>query len=312
MARIAVIGPGKVGTALALAFQQAGHTVVGAYCRDTGSPGAVRFRRLLSAPTTTLTVSTPTASAVDDSTLFHAEVFLVTVPDRAVTETAQTLVDTGILAQSKTWMTTEDKARREPSLPMVPVVVHTAGSLSAEALAPVKNTGSLALAMHPLQTIAGPEQSPQCFQGITFTLDGDASAAVVATEWIHGIGGIPLNLSPELRSGYHAAAVLASNAVIALMAVAADISGLQAGVEPFLPLLQGSIDNLRRLGLPQALTGPVERGDVETVKKHLNALQDNPTALQVYRVLGGATVPLALNKGTLTPDAAEELRSLFQ
>jgi len=309
MARIAVVGPGKVGTALSLAFNGVGHTIVGAYCRDVDSLSAKRFRRLLGAPTALLP-----RDISDSNPLPTAEVFLVAVPDRAVTSVAQTLADSGILATLQQPLAAEATAyNHAPAVDSTgPVVMHTAGSLSAEALAPARNVGARCICMHPLQTIADPELSPECFSGITFTLDGDPSACALISQWIRRLGGIPLQFDPKLRSGYHAAAVLASNAVVALMATASEVSGLPTGAQALIPLLQGAVDNLKLLGLPDALTGPVERGDVDTVKKHLDALQSNPTALRVYRALGQATLEVASKKGPLSSAVSAELRDLFQ
>ena len=110
---------------------------------------------------------------------------------------------------------------------------------------------------------------------------------------------------------YHAAAALASNALVALASVAAQVSGLSDGLKALLPLLYGAVDNLDRLGLPAALTGPIERGDISTVEAHLQALQHNPTALSVYAALGKATADVARSKESLSQQQWEYFQQLF-
>ncbi|GMA51115.1 hypothetical protein GCM10025857_24720 [Alicyclobacillus contaminans] len=281
----AVLGPGKMGTALTLALMELGHTAIAACARTGGTPASQRFMEATGVPVVPL-------EAFSDA-VRRAEMILLTVPDKAVTPMAQTLADTGWIRGGQ-------------------LVVHTAGSLSANALGPVMSLGAAALCMHPLQTIARPELGAALFRGIHFTLDGHPNAVAMASDWIHAWGGTPLPMDPEQRPAYHAAAVLASNALVALAAVAAEVSGLPDGLRALLPLLRGAVDNLSALGLPDALTGPIERGDTATIEAHLRALQNNPTALSVYAALGKATADVAFSKGSLTPTARETLRHRFE
>lgn len=285
MKNIVIVGPGRMGTALALALQTAGCRVLAAYSRDRTAASAQRFEQLTGAPVYTFH---DTLQPLKD-----ADMVFVTVPDKAVTVTAQTLVDTGRL---------NDRM----------VIVHTAGALPSEALRPVVQAGCARLSLHPLQTIADPATAVQNLHGAYCTLEGDNRAVQVGAELVRAWGGIPVIIQPEQRPQYHAAAVLASNALIALVAVAADLLAIPESLQALLPLLRGSIANLERNGLPQALTGPVERGDVSTIRAHLQALQSNPTASQVYRVLGQVTTDLAREKGSLSTEQWQALQRLFR
>ena len=131
------------------------------------------------------------------------------------------------------------------------------------------------------------------------------------------LGGTPLILRAEDKALYHAAAVLASNYVVTLAKLATDLwlrlgQERPAALKALLPLIQGAVDNLNAVGLPAALTGPIARGDVPTVRRHLEALADAAPSLQtVYRDLALETIPVALARGGLSEAAAIELRDLL-
>lgn len=286
MSDIVVIGPGRMGTALALCFEQGGHRILGGVSRPhrNESPESARFMDLVGAPVVEMDKSR--------HLLEQANVILITVPDKAVTSIAQTLFDEGLLRAGQT-------------------VVHTAGALSSEVLVPVTEAGAYKLCMHPLQAVANPQTGSRLFKGTTFTLEGDREAVERAIEWVHSFGGVPVCLDAEARPRYHAAAVLASNAIVALAHVASQLANLPTGVAALLPLIKGAIANIESLGLEQALTGPIERGDISTVMKHLEALRHNPTTMSVYLALGRATADLAFKKGSLTDQQRAAFEQLF-
>jgi predicted short-subunit dehydrogenase-like oxidoreductase (DUF2520 family) len=282
--KFVVLGPGRMGTALTLALTSLGHSVLAAHGRVPDSRASQQYQSLTGVPVIGWEALAPYVR--------EADVVLLTVPDKAVTVMAETLADEGWIDNGT-------------------VMIHTAGSLSAAALQPVESRGALRLCMHPLQTIADPAKGASLFQGVYFTLDGDDDAILLAQQWIEAWGGIPLSIRPDQRPAYHAAAALASNAVVALASVAAQVSGLPDGLKALLPLLHGAVDNLDKLGLPTALTGPVERGDLSTVNAHLSALQHNPTALSVYAALGKATADVARSKESLSQQQWEDFQQLF-
>jgi predicted short-subunit dehydrogenase-like oxidoreductase (DUF2520 family) len=286
MNQIVIVGPGRMGTAIALALQAAGVRVLSAVSRESRSASATLFTQRTGIPVAQLHHS-------DLHNLADANLVVITVPDKAVTATAQTLVDTGVL---------HDRM----------VIAHTAGALSSEALNPVLQVGCPRLSLHPLQTIADPLTGIQSLHGAYCTLEGDDEAVRKGMELVQAWGGIPVAIRADQRPQYHAAAVLASNAVVALAAVATELVPIPDGLQALLPLLRGAIANLERYGLPQALTGPVERGDGSTILAHLQALQSNPTALHVYTALGQATVELARQKGSLSADQAEAISELLR
>src|SRR5204863_9917097 len=134
---------------------------------------------------------------------------------------------------------------------------------------------------------------------------GDGALVAQLDRLVELLGGTPLHLRAEEKTLYHAAATIASNYTVTLAALAADLL-VREGIAPdanaalghLIPLLRGTIDNLDTLGLPDALTGALARGDAGTVARHIEALQAcAPDTAQLYRHLARLTLPLATEKG---------------
>lgn len=167
------------------------------------------------------------------------------------------------------------------------IVLHTCGALGPAALAPLRAAGSDCGVLHPLQTIADPQQAR--FDGVTFGVAGDPRAVAWAFELAHLIGGRPLNVSPEHLTAYHAAAVLAANAMPAVIDAAVALLA-RAGVSSdaaraaLEPLVRTALDNAIALGPEAALTGPVSRGDLTTIQAHIGALRSAPPEVSALYV----------------------------
>jgi len=191
--------------------------------------------------------------------------------------------------------------------------LHLAGALSAEVLGPLHAVGYAVGSMHPLQTIADPWSSGDRLIGAAYALGGDPAAMAAARRLVSAVRGLPLVIPPPARPTYHASAVFASNYLIALVSVVVRLmaqAGLDEGtaVEAALPLIRGTLDNLEHLGVAAALTGPIVRGDVDTVRLHLRRLSGADRML--YCALGRETLQLARAIG-LDPDRAAEIESLL-
>ncbi len=177
---------------------------------------------------------------------------------------------------------------------------HLSGALSTDVLAPLHNAGYAVGSLHPLQTVADPWLSGDRLIGCAFAIAGETAALNTARRLVSELSGIPLVVPPSLRPVYHAAAVVASNYLIALLAVAARMLE-EASVEPsqvlpaLLPLARGTLDNLEHLGIAAALTGPIPRGDVDTIRLHLARLSPEHRAL--YSGLGVELLRLARDAG---------------
>jgi len=166
---------------------------------------------------------------------------------------------------------TPDRSVAEVAASVVPVattvVAHVAGSLTLDVLAPHAKRASL----HPLRSI--PDGSTH-LSGAWFAVDGDA----LASEAVEAIGGRPITVTGS-RAAYHAAAVLASNHVVALLGQVERIAAaVGLPLDAFFDLVRGTVDNVELLGPAGALTGPVARGDWETVQGHVDALPEDERA----------------------------------
>jgi len=195
------------------------------------------------------------------------------------------------------------------------VAVHTSGLRPAAALAPLAERGARVASLHPIQSFPRNDVPASAFRGITWGLEGDEAAVEAAGEVVRALRGHILLLSAGDKPVYHAACALASNALVALEWTAVGLLG-RAGIPEgmaeaaLLPLVQGTLQNVKSLGLEKALTGPILRGDVATVRRHLEALGADPGARDVYSVLGNRVLRLAAKKG-LAAGRVKALRRLL-
>lgn len=207
---------------------------------------------------------------------------LIAVPDDAVGEVARTLADAGMHGGA---------------------ALHTCGARGPEALAPLAVAGVACGTLHPLQTVANPEEGVRVLPGVAFAIDGEGEAAAWAERLVKLLDGMVLHIPRGSRPLYHAAAVMAGNYPLALMSAAVMLMG-EAGVDEAAarralePLARTSVENAFRLGPAGALTGPIARGDAETVRGHLAALAKAPAAVaSLYRAVGLAILDIARQRG---------------
>ena len=192
------------------------------------------------------------------------------------------------------------------------VVLHLSGLLDRRALEALGSTGAGLGSFHPLQAIADPASAPERLAGSFAGLEGDARG-LAAGEWLAAVLGMrTVRLAPGSKPAYHAGAVIASNYAVVLADTAARLArhgGIAAheAAAMYLPLMRGTLANLA-LGPVAALTGPVRRGDADTVRTHLAVLDPDDRAL--YRALGLAALRLAREAG-LAPEVAEEVERVL-
>lgn len=221
----------------------------------------------------------------------HADVIFLTVPDDQISA-----ADTAL-----PWTAAH-------------LAVHCSGARPASVLTNARAAGAHAAGFHPLQTFAELDQGLANLPGSAVGIEADGRAWTWLSNLGRELGLIPLAIPADARALYHAASVLASNYTVGLIALAANLwqgFGISRSdaLRALLPLLAGTVRNLDALGVPAALTGPVVRGDVGTVKQHAVALQSIPVAAAVYESLGGVLIELALERGTISADQAEALRA---
>jgi len=197
------------------------------------------------------------------------------------------------------------------------VALHTCGTLGPEALEPLADRGVSCGTIHPLQTVAAPGQGVAALPGSAFAVAGDTEALAWAERIAAILDGEPLRIAPKFRPVYHAAAVMASNYVVTLLDAAVILMGAAGITEDralraIAPLAKASLNNAADLGPLRALTGPIERGDSETVALHLNALEKEPESVrELYRSAGLHALDLARRRG-LNEAAAKRVETVLR
>jgi len=260
---LSIIGAGRTGRTLGLLARRAGYTIGPVVCRRAAhAREAAAF----------------IGAGRPGTELRGAELTLIAVPDGEIG---------GIVRSLK--------------LPRGGVAAHTCGSLGAEVLRPLKPAGAL----HPLRSFADPARAAESFPGTACAIDGDPAAVGVLEEFVRAIGGEPLRLRSGRKALYHAGAVFASNYLVAILEAALRLFE-EAGIPrrdaagPLARLAEGTLANVASLGIPAALSGPIERGDADTVRRHVEALTKCAADLYgPYASLGGLTIDVAVAKGTL-------------
>ena len=292
--KIGVIGGGKVGRCLASYLKE---SLVGI---TANSPEHSRQ----------LAENFATEPCTNEELVERAEVLLLTVPDRLIGTVAASLASASVSEHA----TGSAPAAQVPQLPLAgKVFLHCSGSMGLEVLASLLREGAHVGSLHPLQSFAGGATE---LAGVYMAMDGDEAACAAAQQIATTVGGHPFQVPAAERAAYHAAACICSNYAVAVEALAQGLMSRWLGNEEaawqaLLPLFKGTAANLQSTTSPRTvLTGPIARGDVNTVEKHLAVLP--PDLVDVYCCLGLATTKLALANGTIDKVAADKLQQLLQ
>lgn len=261
---IAIIGPGRAGSALGRALHGAGYTIAAIGGRNpdnvrnlAGELGA----RAGQSPATTIDV---------------ADLTLVAVPDDVILPLASDMVESLCSAAGH-------------------AVVHLSGAQDRSALRPLAQQGSLRTGVfHPLQTFRRGPEAVQNVPGTYFGIDADQPLRDQLTQLARDLRGHPFDLTGVNLALYHAAAVFAANYPITLLAEAIALAA-EAGLDAetarqgLTTLLAGAVNNLRDLPPADAITGPALRGDEGTIKRHLEALKGDSELQRLYQLLADRT-----------------------
>ncbi|GAB5518633.1 MAG: DUF2520 domain-containing protein [Rhodothermales bacterium] len=190
-------------------------------------------------------------------------------------------------------------------------VLHTSGARTSEVWAPLQRKGASALSLHPMQTFAAGQAAT--LQGVYFGIEGDAAACAQGEALVQALGGTPIRLSTEAKARYHLAASMASNFTVTLMALVSEVltdTGLDRPTSAALvrPLVEQTWANLSHSLPEDVLTGPIARGDADTLGLHLDALTTHlPHLLPVYAALAAETVRVAVRGSHLSPTDSQRL-----
>ncbi len=288
---VAIIGAGRVGCSVGVLLKRAGYTVT-----------AVAARSMASAEKASAFIGggEPTTDVVKAAS--KAGIIFITTPDGAIKNVCDKIASGGGLKAGS-------------------LVAHMSGAHSLDLLDATRTAGAYRAVLHPLQSLASREQGIKTLRGSYFRIEADPEAQTGARDIVTALGGIELMLpkwSPDKDSAalYHAGAVAVSNYFVALIdyglkfyqALGAD---KQAALKAVLPLIRGTLHNIEALGIPDALTGPIMRGDTQTVRDHLEAMRKRtPELMNLYKELARQTVSVARDRGSITQDTAEELLNL--
>jgi predicted short-subunit dehydrogenase-like oxidoreductase (DUF2520 family) len=271
--RVGVIGAGRVGAVLAAALRDAGHHVVAA----AGESDASRSRVAALLPGTLLERPSAVARAAD--------LLLLTVPDDMLPNVVTVLSDAGAITEGQ-------------------LVVHTSGRHGLAALEPAVRVGARPVALHPAMTFTGTAVDLPRLAGCVFGVTAGDDERGAAAALVADLGGRCTWVAEECRALYHGGLAHGANHLVTLVTEAAEMlaaAGVEAPADTLRPLLEAALDNALAHG-DAALTGPIARGDVGTVRAHVSDLAARaPQALPTYVALGRATLDRVVTDGRLLP-----------
>jgi predicted short-subunit dehydrogenase-like oxidoreductase (DUF2520 family) len=281
--RVGVVGAGRVGAVLAAALRDAGHEVVAA----AGESDASRRRIEALLPGTAVAKPSAVARACD--------LLLLTVPDDMLPNVVEVLSASGALRAGQ-------------------YVVHTSGRHGLAVLDPARAVGARTVALHPAMTFTGTALDLERLPGCVFGLTAGADERTFAEELVADLGGRPMWVAEELRTLYHAGLAHGANHLVTLVSEAMEMLAAAGADDPaatLRPLLGAALDNALAAG-DAALTGPIVRGDVNTVRAHLADLAAAaPQTLTSYVALARATLGRVVTDGRLLPIRAAAMRRVL-
>lgn len=284
---LAIVGCGKVGTALAVQLARAGYTLVGLASRSRSSAEAAARK-----------VGITCFSDAPWEVTRTADIVFITTPDGEIPATCNQIVDHDGFGNNS-------------------VVLHCSGAHPSTILSGAATGGADIGSMHPLQSFAAGAEEGNPFNGIVVSIEGGTKAVAAATGLATALGATCFTIKTEAKTLYHAAAVAASNYLVTVQAFAFQLlaaSGIpeDKAFEVLGPLIRGTVQNIEKAGIVNALTGPIARGDVATITDHQRAITDMlPALLNLYQTLGRHTVPIAEAAG-LSQDAVVELKKVLK
>jgi len=280
---VAIIGPGNWGISLAHALGIAGVPLGEVIVRAGGgrSPGGS------AKPSHALPITTFARAKLE------ADVLWLCVPDAAIPAVTRRLVQRGAALGTKL------KGQ---------IVVHSSGALSAEVLKAAVNAGASVASVHPMMSF--PTRTPVPLQGVPFGIEADAASRRILNAIVRQIGGRPFPIKAGNKALYHAVGVLSSPLLVSHL-VAAQQAAALAGFSPrqarslIEPIAQATLGSFFLRGAQKSFSGPIARGDVQTIRLHLQALEPHPMLAGVYRSLALYAME------TLPAPGRKELRRLL-
>ncbi|MDN5347922.1 MAG: hypothetical protein PWP65_1486 [Clostridia bacterium] len=284
--RVGIIGAGSVGTGMGILLGQRGYVIAG-----------VASRTLASAQKAAARIKCPVYTAPEEVAR-RSDLVLITTNDQAIGPVAEVVAGRGGFRPGQT-------------------VMHMSGSLTSDVLNPAREAGAWAVSLHPLQSCADADRAVANLPGSVFSIEGDREAYPLAEKIVRDLEGEFFYITAEAKPLYHAAACVASNYLVTLVDLSRQLMAA-AGVPAELaaralePLSAGTWKNIAARGVPEALTGPISRGDLSTITDHLKAMRRKaPELIPLYTALGRYTVGLARRKGSIDEHKAAAFLKLM-
>ncbi|MBP1761761.1 MAG: oxidoreductase, coenzyme F420-dependent [Firmicutes bacterium] len=284
--KIGIIGAGVVGTAVGVVLHEKGYEITGAYDIRPEST------QLLAKRTGCCVAANP------EDVARSADLIFITPCDSAIQNVVETLADRGAIHSGHT-------------------MVHMSGAQSSEILDRAKEFGARVLSVHPLQSFANPDMAIENLPGSVFSIEGDRQAFDVAVCIVETLGGEYFFIDRKAKPLYHAGACVVSNYLVTIIDFGVKLlesTGIPKNMatRALLPLINGTLHNIENIGIPKSLTGPIARGDLSTIIKHLDCLEEMaPELTKLYGWLGYYTAQIALEKGSIDKNAMEKFQKVF-
>jgi len=281
---ITIIGAGAVGSAWLDFFKHGGYPLRSVWRSETGylADEDYNIHRELNRPL-----------PVSDEEI--GDWIFITTPDDSIKPAVKLLSETEIDWSGK-------------------IVIHCSGNMPASVLNPLGNKGAKTASMHPIQTFQKGDGKEK-LETIYISLQGNSSAIDLLKNVVDQLKSKPLILTENQKKAVHISAVFASNYLVALLNSSDQLlkeNGIEEGVNILEPLIHQTLHNILEKGPEKSLTGPISRGDYNTVNEHLNFLADkNDDELSLYRLLGKTCLSLTRKQGRLSNAKMDKLEKLF-
>lgn len=284
---VSIIGAGVVGSAVGRLLRERGYEIKGVACRSmANAEKSIKF------------IGSGEAGTDAAKAAKGADWVFITTPDRAIETVCREVSAGGGFDRGQ-------------------LVVHMSGALPADALDSARQSGARVVSIHPLQSLASASQAVSNLPGSYFSVEGAPDAIAEGKEVVEALCGLLLVIPSEQKALYHAGAAVASNYLVTVVEFAVEIYetlGLdrKEAISAVMPLVRGTVNNIEKVGVPDALTGPIARGDIATVEGHLEVLKKKmPGMVRLYCELGKHAVKVGIAKGTLSAEDGERLMELL-
>lgn len=286
--KVGIIGAGKLGSALAMVLSKVGYSICGIYSKSEESSKLLCKK-----------IGIELKNSIEE-TVQCSDIIFLSVPDNHIEQIASEIA----------YCVKKDIVEKK-------VFLHVSGALTSEVLKPLEDLGAFTGSFHPIQTFADRDNAWQKLFNCYFGFEGCSEAKKYVEIILDKLNGRIIPIKREQKNLYHAAACIISNYTVTLFHIMHQLlikTGLdeESATNAFLPLLKNTVDNIERLGYIKALTGPISRGDHKVVAKHIDALaKETPEFGAIYRMLGGQTVDIALQRGTISEEDVGRLIELL-